>query len=73
MTSPPPDILHKAVKEVWAVANRLLEESGNRDDEIAIAVVLTKCAEEIYLFLGGPPLAAAQFKRVANRLARTSH
>jgi hypothetical protein len=62
------DIFQQALNEVGDLSGRLVQRGTKEEDAIAVAVALIMSAEMIYLHLGGPKLAAAQFEAVVERL-----
>jgi hypothetical protein len=68
------DKAREALSEIGMVAGRLVQRHGsNEDDAIIVATALMHAAETIFLYLGGPKLAEAQFLDAANRLAANTH
>jgi hypothetical protein len=64
----------EALSEIGSLSGKLVTRPGStEEDAIVVGSALMQAAEMIFLQLGGPRLAATQFRDVADRLSAQTH
>jgi hypothetical protein len=68
------DKAREALAEILSLSARLVTRpDSSREDAMIVASALMKTAETIFLYLGGPRLAATAFRDIADHLSAQTH